>query len=72
MHLVGIAFLAPLTLPERLECAHGGRYDGGDTPFVYPSRYLFAIGRQRVLRLRGWSPTFRQDCPCPTLVESMY
>src|SRR6185295_13674302 len=24
--------------------------------FTFPSRYLFAIGRQRVLRLGGWSP----------------
>src|SRR5512135_2417020 len=24
--------------------------------FTFPSRYLFAIGRTRVLRLGGWSP----------------
>ncbi len=27
--------------------------------FTFPSRYLFAIGRQRVLRLGGWSPHVR-------------
>ena len=27
--------------------------------FTFPSRYLFAIGRQGVLRLGGWSPHFQ-------------
>src|ERR1043166_768087 len=27
--------------------------------FTFPSRYLFAIGRQRVFSLGGWSPRLR-------------
>jgi hypothetical protein len=29
--------------------------------FTFPSRYLCAIGRQGVLRLRGWSPYFQTE-----------
>ncbi len=33
--------------------------------FTFPSRYLFAIGRQGVLRLGGWSPHVRTGFHVP-------
>ena len=46
---------------SRLLLFVGVRFQVSFTPlvgvlFTFPSRYLFAIGRTRVLRLGGWSP----------------
>ena len=46
---------------KRLRLLVGIRFQVYFTPlvgvlFTFPSRYLFAIGRQGVLRLGGWSP----------------
>ena len=43
------------------DCLYASSFRNCFTPlvgvlFTFPSRYLFAIGRMRVLRLGGWSP----------------
>src|SRR3546814_13009825 len=49
---------------KRLRLLVGIRFQVSFTPlvgvlFTFPSRYWFAIGRQGILRLGGWSPHVR-------------
>src|SRR5262249_44404119 len=37
--------------------------------FTFPSRYLFAIGRQEYLALEGGPPCFPQDFSCPVVLR---
>src|SRR5690606_1719814 len=63
---------------KRLRLLVGIRFQVSFTPlvgvlFTFPSRYLFAIGRQGVLRLGGWSPHVQTGfhVPRPTRVSRL-